>query len=124
MNWKSADFGPFAHGISVWLLADGIPVLTYLQDQLTGLNTAFDWSRFTIGLLAAILTAFISAARNKGAMTLDKADGQAVKAIQGTSAGNAMVVTTMEPTTTAGTAPNIPAGSTVIIPAGQTPNGA
>lgn len=83
MNWwKSPTWGPAIHGGLVWLVTDGLPVLQYLQGQLTGDTVHFDANRFWLGLAAAFVTALISASRNQGAVSLTTAAGQIVKGVQ------------------------------------------
>lgn len=92
-DWfKSATWGPLIHGGLVWFVTDGLPILLYLQRQVTDQNPNFNWSQFWIGLAAALLTALISAGRNQGAVTLPKTTGEMVKGIQGT--GGSVVAAT------------------------------
>lgn len=115
MNWKGPNIGPVLHGLAVWLITDGLPVLQYLQAQLAGETTRWDWNRFLVGLAAAIVAALISASRNQGAVSLNVGTAAAVKGIAD-AGGSAMVVTVAEPARTEGSAPNLEAGQTVIIP--------
>lgn len=113
INWKGANFGPLAHGLLVWLLTDGVPVLTYLQDQLTNQPAHFDFGRFGLGLAAAVLAALLSAARNAGAVSLNTGTTAAVKGIQ-ESGGSVSVATMAESAVTEGSAPNLRAGDQVL----------
>lgn len=80
-GWKSPTWGPIIHGVAVWLVTDGLPVLQYLQGVLTGDTATFDWNRFWLGLGAAVVAALISASRNSGAVTLTEPAGAKVKGI-------------------------------------------
>lgn len=117
MNLRSARWGPILHAAS--LLFAAIPAIYELITTGNPLNLSADALKWII-LAMGVYNAVLSVSRNQGAITLNKDAAQTVKAIQGAGNGNAMLVTTAEPTITEGAAPNLPAGTQVIVPTTQT----
>ena len=92
-DWQFPAFGPYLHGIVVFLLADGWPVVAYIQQTIAEGQATFDLNRFAWGLAAALATALVSWARNY----------------------NKTVVYPLQPAATAGTAPDILPGDAVVL---------
>ncbi len=119
MNFRSADLGPWIHGISTFLASEiGLALLTYVQTQLTAKPEVFTWQGFFTGLALTIIAATISASRNNGSVTINTGTGSAIKGIQG-ARGSVNLVTLAQSAVTEGPAANLEAGDTVITVEGK-----
>lgn len=80
-GWKAPNLGPPLHGLVVFLATEGLPILRYINDSLSGGTANWDWDRFLVGMIPVAITVLISAGRNKGAVAIPSDSIEMVKGV-------------------------------------------